>query len=253
MSTRRLYRQAAGSRRFKTFTVTVKETDLWIAVPPDGFNEALPGQIEQLVWRSRRQLESYIEAHPEFAVTREPYLVRGPVPGIVLSMARAGNIAGVGPMAAVAGALAEIVGRWLLQEHSEVIVENGGDIFMKVVEAVKVAVLAGKSPLSNKIALLVDPDTQPCGICTASGTIGHSFSRGRADAAVVLSASAALADAAATAVGNLVQGPADLERALAFARSIEGVTGAVVICGERMALWGQIQIQPLDPGNNCPY
>jgi len=124
MSTRRLYRQAAGSRRFKTFTVTVKETDLWIAVPPDGFNEALPGQIEQLVWRSRRQLESYIEAHPEFAVTREPYLVRGPVPGIVLSMARAGNIAGVGPMAAVAGALAEIVGRWLLQEHSEVIVET---------------------------------------------------------------------------------------------------------------------------------
>lgn len=165
MSTRRLYRQAAGSRRFKTFTVTVKETDLWIAMPPDGFNEALPGQIEQLVWRSRRQLESYIEAHPEFAVTREPYLVRGPVPGIVLSMARAGNIAGVGPMAAVAGALAEIVGRWLLQEHSEVIVENGGDIFMKVVEAVKVAVLAGKSPLSNKIALLVDSDTQPCGIC----------------------------------------------------------------------------------------
>jgi len=101
-------------------------------------------------------------------------------------------------MAAVAGALAEIVGRWLLQEHSEVIVENGGDIFMKVVEAVKVAVLAGKSPLSNKIALLVDSDTQPCGICTASARSVIPFSRGRADAAVVLSASAALADAAAT-------------------------------------------------------
>lgn len=252
MSARRFYRHAAGSRNFKTFTVTVKETDLWIAVPPGSFTEALPGQIEQLVWTARRQLESYIKAHPEFAVTREPYLVRGPAPGIVLEMARAGNVVGVGPMAAVAGALAEIVGRWLLQDRSQVIVENGGDIFMKVVEAVKVAVLAGKSPLSNKIALLVEPDSRPCGICTASGTVGHSYSRGRADAAVVLSPSAALADAAATAVGNLVQGPADLERALAFARSIEGVTGAVVICGERIALWGRVEIQPIDADNSGP-
>lgn len=92
---------------------------------------------------------------------------------------------------------------------------------MKVVEALNVAILAGKSPLSGKIALLVEPEENPLGISTASGTAGHSFSKGRADAAVILSPSAALADAAATAVGNLVQGPADLERALALARSIE--------------------------------
>lgn len=246
MSARRLYRRTAGGGRFKTFTVTVKESDLWIAVPRKSFSAVLPGQIEQLVWRTRRQLESYIAAHPDFAVTLEPYLVKEPAPGIVLEMARAGNLAGVGPMAAVAGALAEIVGRWLLRERAEVVVENGGDIFMNIVEAVKVAVLAGKSPLSGKIALLVEPGEQPQGISTASGNVGHSYSKGRADAAVILAPSAALADAAATAVGNLVQTPADLERALNLARSIEGVTGAVVICGEKMALWGQVQIQPLD-------
>lgn len=247
MSARRLYRRTAGGGRFKTFTVTVKESDLWIAVPRKSFSAVLPGQIEQLVWRTRRQLESYIAAHPDFAVTLEPYLVKEPAPGIVLEMARAGNLAGVGPMAAVAGALAEIVGRWLLRERAEVVVENGGDIFMKVVERASVAILAGKSPLSNKIALLVEPGGRSCGICTSSGTAGHAYSEGRADAAVILSPSAALADAVATAVANRVQGPADLEQALSFARSIEGVNGALLICGERIALWGQIQLQPLAP------
>ncbi len=246
MSARRLYRHAAGGERFKTFSVTVKESDLWIGVSRKSFSAALPGRVEQLVWRTRRQLESYIAAHPDFAVTLEPCLVKREAPDIVLEMARAGNICGVGPMAAVAGTLADIVGRWLLRDRAEVIVENGGDIFMKIVEPVNVAVLAGKSPLSGKIALLVEPGEQPQGISTASGTAGHSFSKGRADAAVLLSHSAALADAAATAVGNVVQGSADLERALALARSIEGVTGAVVICGEKMALWGQVQIRPLE-------
>ncbi|HPU00403.1 MAG: UPF0280 family protein [Firmicutes bacterium] len=246
MNARRLYRHAAGGRRFKTFSVKVKESDLWIAVPRKSFSEALPGQVEQLLWQARRQLELYIAAHPQFALTMEPYLVHGPAPPIAVEMARAGNTCGVGPMAAVAGALAEIVGRWLLQHCDEVIVENGGDIFLKAVEAVKVAILAGKSPLSGKIALLVEPGEGPLGISTSSGTVGHSYSMGRADAAVVLSPSAALADAAATAVGNAVQGPADLEKALDLARSLEGVTGAAVICGEKMALWGQVRIGPLE-------
>ncbi len=245
MSMRRFYRHLAGSARFETFTVTVKESDLWIAVPRNNFYTALPGHTEQLLWQTRRQLEFYIAAHPDFALTLEPFLVSGAAPEIVQEMARAGNLCGVGPMAAVAGALAEIVGRWLLQDCSEVIVENGGDIFMNIVERANVAILAGKSPLSGKTALIVEPGERPLGISTASGTVGHSYSRGRADAAMVMASSAALADAAATAVGNVVQDPADLDRALDLARSIDGITGAVVICGEKIALWGDVQIQPL--------
>lgn len=244
MSSRRLYRESAGGKKFETFTVAVKETDLWIAVPRVGFTKALPGAVEQLVWRTRRELESYIEGDPEFARTRDPYLVPEGAPEIALRMARAGNIAGVGPMAAVAGAMAETVGRCLLRHWNEVIVENGGDIFWKGMEPLKVAILAGNSPLNKKIALLVEP-AGPCGLCTSSGTSGHAFSEGRADAAVILSPSAALSDAAATAVANRVRDPDDLERALSLARQIDGVTGAVIICGEQAALWGRLQLQPL--------
>ena len=245
MNGRRLYRHIAGGKGFKSFTVAVKESDLWIAVPGKNFAAALPGEVEQLLWRLRRQLERYIEKYPVFAHTRDPYLLAGAAPGIVLEMTRAGNAAGVGPMAAVAGVLAEAVGRWLLRRCDEVIVENGGDIFLKTVRPRKVALLAGDSPLSKKIALLIEPEGRPCGICTSSGSGGHSYSRGRADAAVALSPSAALADAAATAMGNQVQGPDDLERALAYARKIDGVTGAAVICGEKVALWGRFELQPL--------
>lgn len=244
-SSRRLYRHFTGGR-LRTFNVTVKESDLWLAVPRESYSTVLPGQIEQLLWQARRELESYIAAYPDFGVTLEPYLVQGAAPEIVLEMVRAGNLCGVGPMAAVAGALAEYVGRKLLQDRNEVIVENGGDIFMKNVEEVNVAILAGNSSLSGKVALAVEPGGQPLGISTASGTMGHSYSKGRADAAVVLARRAALADAAATAIGNVVQGPTDFEQALAQARIIPGVTGAVVICGEKMVLWGQIQIRPLD-------
>lgn len=242
MSARRFYRQFPDGGRFRSFSITVKETDLWIAVPRRNWRETLPAAVEQLVWRKRRELEDYIKRHPFFGTTLEPYLIEGPAPEIVLAMVRAGNRAGVGPMAAVAGALAETVGIRLLEDLPAVIVENGGDIFLKIVEPVNVGIFAGNSPLSGKIALSVEPGRTPLGICTSSGTVGPSFSRGRADAAVALSPSAALADAAATALGNLVREPADLERALGFARGLDGLTGALLICRDRLAAWGDIHI-----------
>ncbi len=68
------------------------------------------------------------------------------------------------------------------------------------------------------------------------------MSFGRADAVCIVAASAALADAAATAAGNAVQSALDLEKALAKARAIEGLTGAVIILGDRLAAWGEIQV-----------
>ncbi len=245
MSSRRLYRQALAGERFHFFNVTVKETDLWTAVSKTCRRENLPALVEQLIWRQRRLLEKFMGSHPVFAHTLEPCLVPETAPAVVRSMARAGNRANVGPMAAVAGAFAEIVGLALLEFSPEVLVENGGDLFLKIVEPVTVAIFAGSSPLSEKIALLVDPGQTPLGICTSSGTVGPSFSRGKADAAVVLSPSAPLADAAATALGNLVQGPEDLEQTVEHARGIEGVTGVVLICGDKMAAWGAVELRPL--------
>ena len=243
MNSRRVYRHETSGSRLTSFSVTVKETDLWVAVSSTAFDAELSARTEQLVWKLRRLLEAYIAAHPSFAAALEPRLVETDAPSIVHSMVKAANRAGVGPMAAVAGAIAEAVGLYLLDYSPEVIVENGGDIFIKVIEPVRVGIYAGNSPLSGKLALLIDPAKTPLGVCTSSGTVGPSLSFGQADAAVVIAPSTPLADAVATALGNRVQNPDDLEAALEYAQKIEGVTGALLICGEKSAAWGEIELK----------
>lgn len=157
-------------------------------------------------------------------------------------MAEAALKAGVGPMAAVAGATAEYVGRDLLKSSAEVIVENGGDIFIKTLESRKMGIYAGRSALSEKIALTIHPDQTPLGVCTSSGTVGHSVSFGRADAVVILSKDTSLADAVATSVGNRVKTAKDIEDALAFAQTISGVDGVVVIIDDKIGMWGEVEI-----------
>jgi len=140
----------------------------------------------------------------------------------------------------VAGAIAEFVGKKLLRFSPEVIVENGGDIFLKSLASKLVGIYIGKPPYSGKIALRIEPEETPIGVCTSSGTVGHSLSFGKADAAIVLSPSTSLADAAATAIGNLVTD--DLEQGIEFARTIEGLNGVAIIKDDKIALWGQIKI-----------
>jgi len=243
MSSRRVYRKDVSSARLISFTVKIKETDLWLAVSSSAFDPELPALVEHLVWQQRHLLEAYIAQYPSFLESLEPCLIMPDAPPIVKKMTGAANKAGVGPMASVAGTLAEMIGIALLECSQEVIVENGGDVFMRVNEPVKVGIYAGKSPLSNKLALLIDPAKTPLGVCTSSGTVGPSLSFGCADAAVVLSPSTPLADAAATAMGNLVKSPDDIKNALEYARNLNDITGALLICGEKMAAWGDIDLK----------
>jgi ApbE superfamily uncharacterized protein (UPF0280 family) len=148
-------------------------------------------------------------------------------------------------MASVAGAIAQFVGMRLLRWSREVIVENGGDIFLKAERSVTVSLFAGRSPLSEKLGLVISPGQMPLGICTSSRSVGHSLSMGKADAACVLAPSATLADGAATALCNKIQGRKDLDRIAEWTTGMKGVTGAVVILGERMATWGQIELTAL--------
>jgi len=157
-------------------------------------------------------------------------------------MAEAAQTAGVGPMAAIAGAIAECVGRELLEFSPEVIVENGGDIFLKVLHRRTIGIYAGDSPLTGKIGLQIEAKDTPLGVCTSSGTVGHSLSFGRADAVAVLAPSAALADAAATAIGNRVNKPEDIDKALELARGIAGLKGVVIIIGESIGVQGNIKL-----------
>jgi len=150
-------------------------------------------------------------------------------------------------MAAVAGAIAEFVGSELLAFSPEVIVENGGDIYLRSLRKRVIGIYAGKSPLTGKIGLEINGADTPLGICTSSGTIGHSLSYGKADAVIALSKSAILADAAATAIGNLIKELADISSGIELAKSIEGLKGVIIIIGSNMGLWGEVKICPTSP------
>lgn len=236
----RRYRRLVSDAGFVSFEVAVKETDLYIKAVQD-----LSAEAREAVLRHRRLLEDYIRRHPGFLESLVPVEEDPFAPPIVREMIGAARNAGVGPMAAVAGAMAEAVGRDLLPKSPEVVVENGGDIFLCSERELRVAIYAGDSPLSYRLALQVSGAAQGKGICTSSGTVGPSLSFGRADVVCILSPSAALADAAATAVGNLVQTAADVNRSLEAAQAIPGVGGALIIIGAKLGAWGEVQLTPI--------
>jgi ApbE superfamily uncharacterized protein (UPF0280 family) len=178
-----------------------------------------------------------------------PWHITGPAPGIVRKMTDASRKAGVGPMAAIAGAIAEYVGMVLLSHTGEVIVENGGDVFLKTDGSVTIGIFAGKSPLCLHIGLRLCPLETPLSVCTSSGTVGHSLSFGKADAVCVVSESCCLADAAATSIGNLVNSKTDIPGAIEFGKKIEGVEGIIIILGEDLGAWGDLELVPLKGKN----
>jgi ApbE superfamily uncharacterized protein (UPF0280 family) len=235
----RLYRHWVKDKDLVSFNVVVKETDLYIRASSNLKRKAL-----KLVMKYRDMLEQYIERYPLFLTSLEPVVVAEDAPQIVTEMAQSARKAGVGPMAAVAGAIAEFVGNELLVFSPEIIIENGGDIYLKSAKTRLIGIYAGKSPLTGRIALEINGQDTPMGIGTSSGTVGHSLSLGRADAAIVLSRSATLADAAATAVGNLIVQPGDIPSGIERAQSIEGVTGVIIIKDDKMGLWGEVKICP---------
>lgn len=233
----RIYHEWVASGDLVTFRVVVKETDLFIRAQSNLSSLAL-----EIVRRCRAALEEYIRKNPLFAHTLEPMRVEEEAPLLVKEMAQAAAVVGVGPMAAVAGAIAEEVGNELLKFSGEVIVENGGDIFIKSSQRRRVGVYAGDSPLTGKIAFQIEPEDTPLGVCTSSGTVGHSLSFGLADAVTVFSPSTALADAAATAIGNRVRTAEDIPPAIEFAKRVPGLTGVAIIKGEVLGLWGKLKV-----------
>jgi hypothetical protein len=233
----RTYRAQVSDTDLVSFVVREKESDLLIRAKSN-----LARKAAKLLSKYRKQIEAYISRRPEFTSTLEPLQEDSHAPEIVRQMLRAGMLAGVGPMAGVAGAIAERVGKELLEFSTEVIVENGGDIFLKVTNTRRVAVEAGASPLSGKMGIEISPWESPCGVCTSSGTRGHSLSMGCADAATVVAKDTALADASATALGNKINNSEDLKKAVTEISEISGLTGCLAIMGDKLVIAGKIHI-----------
>lgn len=240
MAEKRFYRELYRAKDLIYFNVKVEQTDLEI-----GAHSVLREEALQLVKKYRKDIEDYIKKDRKFLTSLVPIKCLHDAPAIVRRMCDVACKAGVGPMAAVAGAISEFVGVGLLQYSPEVIVENGGDIFLKSYRERIIAIFAGNSPLSQKIGLKISAEDTPIGVCTSSGKIGHSLSFGIADAVVILAHDTALADAAATAVGNVVKTRDDIEKGIRLAMRIEGVLGVVIIVDDKLGAWGKVQIVKL--------
>jgi hypothetical protein len=236
----RTYRRTVSPGDLVSFEVTVRETDLQISAQRD-----LSAPAIALVEEARNLLETYIAGHPRFAESYVPLEVEPGAPALVSAMAGAAHIANVGPMAAVAGAVAEHVARGLTADSPEVIVENGGDVYLMGSCDRTLALWAGEGG-ARGVGILVTARLLPIAVCTSSGRIGHSTSFGAADAVTVLASDGALADAVATALANRVRGPGDVERALEAAAGVRGVRGAVVTVDGHVGAWGDVHLVPVD-------
>lgn len=220
------------------YQVAVDETDLWISSDRDQSEGATCW-----VRNFRSQILQAEMESPGFIASLEPLYLESTVP-LISGMLGASALAGVGPMAAVAGGISQAVGERLrnLQQSRNLCVENGGDIYMDSEEDRVILIHAGQSPLSEKIGIKLRREQFPLGICTSAGTVGHSLSFGKADAAVVLAKDASLADAVATAAGNHLKTPADIPETLDFVKNIPGITGCVLIIGDQLGAWGDIAL-----------
>ncbi|MGE5309338.1 MAG: UPF0280 family protein [Deltaproteobacteria bacterium] len=237
---KRFYRDWVSSRRLRETRLAEMETDLHILtdVPVD------EPFCRERVRMYRSQIGEYIDyGDKRFLSSLKPLPVDARAPRIVREMAVQAHKAGVGPMAAVAGAIAQFLGKDLIRKGCrDVIIENGGDIFLKVTTRTKVGLYAGRSRFSRRLSLAFDPAAGPLGVCTSSGTVGHSLSFGTADSVTVIARDALLADACATAVGNRVRAKKDLAPAVEFARSIRGVRGVMVVFRDTLATWGCVEL-----------
>jgi ApbE superfamily uncharacterized protein (UPF0280 family) len=229
------YRAEVSPTGLDCYRVALGESDLYVCTL---------GRLEEEAAISlaahRRELEEYLKAHVTFGTSFRPVPAAGDPPAIVVDMASAAVLYDVGPMASVAGAIAQYVGTDLLNSSGEVIVENGGDLFLAGTGTRNVRVFAGEGAPEVNLKLRCRPDG--VGLCTSSASIGPSVSLGNTEAVTVLAGTATLADAAASAIGNRVLGPDDIPAALEFAKGLDRVEGVLVVAGGSVGIQGELEL-----------
>lgn len=250
MEKERFYRQSFNASRFTLFYVRYRESDLCIGVEKKNYHPSMPAFVFHELMNTRDVLEQHAKQCPDFISSLQPlnYEMHLLHP-LLLWMYQAAEKAGVGPMAAVAGAvsrhIAEKLKKYYQLENAELFVENGGDICIQIYKPLLLGVYAGKSPLSQHIGVMLQPWQGLFGVCTSAGTVGHSLSFGKADAALVICHDAALADAWATSLGNKIKSENEVATAIAFSQQNPEILGALAICGETMAAQGNMEVVPL--------
>ena len=241
----RCYRSRFSNDERRWFCVKFLESDLWIGVDSGSYSASMEADAYAMLVDLRRSMDAYLLMDPAYKAALVPYDADLEAPEILKDMAHVSHKTGIGPMSAVAGAVALHVAEFLMSRFGvkEVIVENGGDIYASVLEDMDISVFAGQSPLSEKIGLHITAGSFPLGICTSSGTVGPSLSLGRADAVMIVCKDVMLADSYATAMANRIQSVNDLQPVIDRITNTPDILGAIAVKDDRMAITGRFELR----------
>lgn len=237
----RSYRSRFSNDERRWFCVKFLESDLWIGVNRGSYRASMEADTYAMLVDLRRQMDAYLLMDPQYKTALTPYDAGLEAPNILKEMSRVSHKTGIGPMSAVAGAVAKKVAEFLGTQ--EVIVENGGDIYAQAASDMDISVFAGQSPLSEKIGLHIPAAEFPLGICTSSGTVGPSLSLGRADAVMIVCKDVLLADSYATAMANRIKTVDDLQSVIDRISALPEILGAIAVKDDRMAITGRFELR----------
>lgn len=237
----RSYRSRFSNDERRWFCVKFLESDLWIGVDRGSYRASMEADTYAMLVDLRRQMDAYLLMDPQYKTALMPYDAGLEAPAILKEMSRVSHKTGIGPMSAVAGAVAKKVAEFLGTQ--EVIVENGGDIYAQAASDMDISVFAGQSPLSEKIGLHIPAAEFPLGICTSSGTVGPSLSLGSADAVMIVCKDVLLADSYATAMANRIKTVNDLQSVIDRISDIPEILGAIAVKDDRMAISGRFELR----------
>lgn len=241
----RSYRRLSPHAGERSFQLVVEQTDLWITVGAD-CAEDLEAIALRRVNDVRAQIRAWMLLHPQFAASMLPVPVPDSAPEVIRRMGAASALMNVGPMATVAGAVAAFVADELVRFTPDCLVENGGDSMLYSTRERVVGLLSDPEN-GAAFGLRLKPGDFPLSLCASSSFIGHSFSFGRGELAVVRSRDAFVADAAATAFCNMLQEPDDAGRVAEYAAGFAGVgvDGVFLQCGNSIGVWGNMELTEL--------
>lgn len=229
------------SKDLTYFQVIEMESDLFIGVDNEIMNPFFPDVVLKNVKQLRQAIIDYNKKHKNFIKSLTPLPCDITAPPIVQEMLKAGEITGIGPMGAVAGGISKFVGEVIAPFSQEFIVENGGDLLIKTKKERRIGIFTGND-FFKELGILIKASEKPIGICTSSGVMGHSLSFGKADTVTVLSKDVALADAAATALGNRIKTKEDISKGIEWIKTIPDIMGILIVVEDKLGVWGDIEL-----------
>ena len=232
----RFYRNKIISK-FK-MEVSFKESDLLICSDKEIAKE----KAQNILVKYYEQIEGYAMKNPLFLTSLSPLEIDQTAPPIIKEMIESSKVTGIGPFSAVAGAVAQYVGGELLNHCRELIIENGGDIFLKINEDKIIGVYLGQEFKINNLNLKVKKRSQAFGVASSSSSLGHSLNFGKADLVSVVAKNIIIADGFATAISNRIKKLEDVDKILAEAKDKLPIEGLLVAFGEKIFLWGNLEV-----------